>query len=159
PGVRVLLYRNIESEVTQRQLIAASDTVFDPAPLTPLIARVRQTGQETAETVSWPDGTEMVDAIPLAGTDRRVVGILLVGSSGRALGALVRSIRWTGAAVAGLGIFLGLAISYVVASRVTRPVEQLASATREIADGNWNVQLDDIRSTAEIAALGSAFET
>jgi signal transduction histidine kinase len=134
PGMRVLLYRNLEPEVAQRQLIAAAGDASQQAPLEPLISRVRQSGQESEETIEWPDGAETMDAIPLAGRDGRVLGVLLVGSSGRA-------------------------VSYLVASRVTRPVEQLASAAREVADGNWDVHLDDIRSTGEIAALASAFET
>jgi two-component system nitrogen regulation sensor histidine kinase NtrY len=159
PGMRVLLYRNLEPEVAQRQLIAASGDASQQAPLEPLISRVRQSGQESEETIEWPDGAETMDAIPLAGRDGRVLGVLLVGSSGRELAALVESIRWSGFAFGGLGMALGLAVSYLVASRVTRPVEQLASAAREVADGNWDVHLDDIRSTGEIAALASAFET
>jgi two-component system nitrogen regulation sensor histidine kinase NtrY len=159
PGMRVLLYRNLEPEITRRQLVAASGTVSQQAPLEPLISRVRQSGQDAVETVEWPEGAETVHAIPLAGRDGQVAGVLLVGSSGQELAALVRSIRWSGFAFGGLGIALGLALSYLVASRVTRPVEQLASAAREVADGNWDVRLDDIRSTGEIAALSGAFET
>jgi len=159
PGMRVLLYRNLEPEITRRQLVAASGDVSQQAPLEPLISRVRQGGQEAVETIEWPDGAETVHAIPLPGRDGRVLGVLLVGSSGRELAELVRSIRWSGFAFGGLGIVLGLAVSYLVASRVTRPVEQLAAAAREVADGNWDVRLDDIRSTGEIAALASAFET
>jgi two-component system nitrogen regulation sensor histidine kinase NtrY len=159
PGMRVLLYRNLEPEITRRQLVTASGSVSQQAPLEPLISRVRQSGQEAVETVEWPDGAETVHAIPLAGRDGQVAGVLLVASSGQELAALVRSIRWSGFAFGGLGIALGLAISYLVASRVTRPVEQLASAAREVADGNWDVRLDDISSTGEIAALSGAFET
>jgi two-component system nitrogen regulation sensor histidine kinase NtrY len=159
PGMRVLLYRNLEPEISRRQLVAASGNVSQQAPLEPLISRVRETGQEAVETIEWPDGAETVHAIPLAGREGQVLGVLLVGSSGRELAALVRSIRWSGFALGGLGMALGLAVSYLVAGRVTRPVEQLASAAREVADGNWDVQLNEVRSTAEIAALSGAFET
>jgi two-component system nitrogen regulation sensor histidine kinase NtrY len=159
PGMRVLLYRNLEPEVAQRQLVAASGDVSQQAPLEPLISRVRQSGQEAVETIEWPDGAETMDAIPLAGRDGHVLGVLLIGSSGRELAALVDSIRWSGFAFGGLGMILGLAVSYLVASRVTRPVEQLVSAAREVADGNWDVHLGDIRSTGEVASLASAFET
>jgi signal transduction histidine kinase len=159
PGMRVLLYRNLEPEISRRQLVAASGNVSQQAPLEPLISRVRETGQEAVETIDWPDGAETVHAIPLAGREGQVLGVLLVGSSGRELAALVRSIRWSGFALGGLGMALGLAVSYMVAGRVTRPVEQLASAARDVADGNWDVHLDEVRSTAEIAALSGAFET
>jgi signal transduction histidine kinase len=158
PGVRVLLYRNLQAEVTGRQLIAASGDVAQQAPLEPLIARVRQSNQETVETVEWPDGAETVDAIPLTGRDGAVLGVLLVASSGRELAALVRSIRLSGFVFGGLGVIGGLIISYVVASRVTRPVEQLATAARDVADGNWDVRLGTVKSTREIAELSDAFD-
>ena len=54
-GMRVLLYRNLEPEVSRQQLFDASGAVSDAAPLEPLIARVRQTGQEARETIEWPE--------------------------------------------------------------------------------------------------------
>src|SRR5688572_25360092 len=138
-GMRVLLYRNLEPEVSRRQLISASGDVADAAALEPLISRVRQTGTETREAIDGPEGPETIDAIPLAGRDGSVLGVLLVGSSGRELASLVRRIRWSGAAFGGLGLFLGFLLSYLVASKVTRPVEQLAAAAREVAGGNWDV--------------------
>src|SRR5439155_6534433 len=83
PGMRVLLYRNVEPELSRQQLIDASGHAPPAAPLDPLIARVRQSAQEGAETIEWPEGPETFDAIPLAGRDRKTLGVLLVGSSGR----------------------------------------------------------------------------
>jgi signal transduction histidine kinase len=159
PGMRVLLYRNLEPEVSARQLIDPSGNTSEAAGLVPLIARVRQTGAETSEPIEWPDGPEAMNAIPLTGRDGSVLGVLLVGSSGRELAALVRQIRWSGVVFGGLGLVLGFVLSYVVASRVTRPVEQLAVAARDVADGNWNVGLDHVQASGEIAALAAAFET
>jgi two-component system, NtrC family, nitrogen regulation sensor histidine kinase NtrY len=159
PGMRVLLYRNLEPEVTGRQLIAASGDATQQAPLEPLIARVRESGKDAAENIAWPDGEETVNAIPLTGRNGRVLGVLLVGSSGRELAALVRNIRWSGIAFGGLGVILALAASYVLASRVTRPVEQLAEAAREVAGGQWDVRVDHIHSSGEVASLASAFDT
>ncbi|HEY6359889.1 MAG TPA: HAMP domain-containing protein, partial [Vicinamibacterales bacterium] len=159
PGMRVLLYRNLEPEVSLRQLVDPSGNASRAAALVPLISRVRQTGEEASEPIEWPDGAEAMNAIPLTGRDGRVLGVLLVGSSGRELGALVRRIRWSGVALGGLGLALGFVLSYVVASRVTRPVEQLAAAARDVADGHWEVGLDHVRASGEIAALADAFET
>jgi signal transduction histidine kinase len=159
PGMRVLLYRNLEPEVSARQLIDPSGDASAAAGLVPLIARVRQTGAETSEPIEWPDGPEAMNAIPLTGRDGGVLGVLLVGSSGRELAALVRQIRWSGVGFGGLGLVLGFVLSYVVASRVTRPVEQLAVAARDVADGNWDVGLDHVRASGEISALAAAFET
>ena len=159
PGMRVLLYRNIEPEVSRRQLIGASGDVSQEAALEPLISRVRQTGHEASETIAWPDGPEAMTAIPLAGRDGGVLGVLLVGASGRELAALVRQIRWSGVGFGGLGLALGFALSYIVASRITRPVEQLADAARTVAAGDWSVSLDHVRTSGELEALADAFET
>jgi two-component system nitrogen regulation sensor histidine kinase NtrY len=159
PGMRALLYRNVEPEVSRQQLLDASGRAPQAAQLEPLIARVRQTGQESAETIEWPDGPEAVTAIPLTGAGGGVLGVLLVASSGRDLAALMSRIRWTGVGLGLLGIVIGSALSYVVAAEVTRPVEQVADAARRVAGGDWDVRLGEVRSPGEIGALAHAFET
>ena len=158
-GMRALLYRNVEPELSRQQLIDASGQVAQAAQLEPLIARVRQSGREAADTIEWPDGPERVDGIPLAGRDGAVLGVLLVGSSGRELAALVSQIRWSGVAFGALGLTFGFILSYVVAARVTRPVEQLAEASRSVARGDWDVKVDDIHASGEIEELARAFDT
>jgi two-component system, NtrC family, nitrogen regulation sensor histidine kinase NtrY len=159
PGMRAMLYRNVEPEVSRQQLLDASGRAPQAAQLEPLIARVRQTGQESAETIEWPDGPEMVDAIPLTGPGGVVLGVLLVASSGRELAGLMSRIRWSGFGLGLLGVVVGSALSYVVASEVTRPVEQVADAARRVAAGDWNVHVDEVRASGEIGALAQAFDT
>jgi two-component system, NtrC family, nitrogen regulation sensor histidine kinase NtrY len=159
PGMRVLLYRNVEPELARQQLIDASGEVTNAAPLDPLIARIRQSGREASETVQWPDDPATVNGIPLTGSDGTTLGVLLVASSGRELASLVSGIRWSGFGFAMLGIVFGMIVSYIVASRVTRPVEQLAGAARSVASGDWDVHLDDVAATGEIEELARAFKT
>lgn len=158
-GMRVLLYRNLDREMSRGQLMDASGRATRAAPLEPLLARVLQTGREATEAIDWPDGRETVAAIPLTGRDGAVLGALLVGSSGREEAKLLSRIRWSGVAFGGMGVVFGFAISYVVASRVTRPVERLASAARTVAGGDWNVRLDDVTASGEIEELARAFAT
>jgi two-component system, NtrC family, nitrogen regulation sensor histidine kinase NtrY len=159
PGMRVLLYQNLQAEISSRQLIAAADDPPDAAPLEPLIARVIHSRQETKDTIEWPDGPETIDALPLTGRDGSVLGVLLVCSSGRELAALVSRIRWSGVAFGSVAIALGFILAFVISARVTRPVEQLADAARAVADGDWDVQVDGARTTGEIKVLAHAFET
>jgi signal transduction histidine kinase len=156
-GMRVLLYRHLEP--SRPQLIDASGSVAADASLEPLIARVRDSRREAAASVHGGAGAETVEAIPLTGPDGGVLAVLLLGSSGRELAALVSRIRWTGFALGGAGILIGLALSYVLASRVTRPVEELADAAREIAAGRWEVRPAAAAATAEVASLAGAFDT
>jgi nitrogen fixation/metabolism regulation signal transduction histidine kinase len=157
--MRVRLYQNLQPEISSRYLIANDDDPPEVAPLEPLIARVIHGRQETKDTIEWPDGPEMIDALPLTGRDGTVMGVLLVGSSGRELAALVTRIRWSGVAFGSVAIAVGFILAFVVAARVTRPVEQLAGAARAVADGDWDVQVDDVRTTGEIKVLADAFGT
>ena len=149
PGMRVLLYMG--------RLIDATGHAPPDAPLDPLIARVRQSGQETVETVERPEGPESFDAIPLQGRGK-VLGVLLVGTSGEELTALVNRIRWAGVVFGALGILFGFAVSYVVSTRVTRPVEHLAAAARTVAAGDWAVAVDEGAAASEVKDLARAFE-
>jgi signal transduction histidine kinase len=158
-GTRAFLYRNVEPEVSQQQLVDASGQSPQAEQLEPLIARVRQTKQETAETIERPDGPETVDAIPLNGENGDVLGVLLVASSGRELAALLARIRWSGVGFGALGVIVGAALSYAAATQVTRPVEQVAEAAGRIADGDWDARVGDLRASSEIDALARGFDT
>src|SRR6185369_863004 len=72
PGMRVLLYQNLQPEISSRGLLAGKDDPLEAAPLEPLIARVIHNRQEAKETIEWPDGPETVDALPLTGRDGSV---------------------------------------------------------------------------------------
>ena len=159
PGMRVLLYQNSQREISGRQLISADEDSPQPGPLEPLIARVIHDRQEAKEVVGWPDGPETIDALPLTGPDGSVLGVLLIGSSGRELAALVRSIRWSGVAYGAVAIAVGFAVSFLVSARVTRPVKRLADAARAVAAGDWDVRVDDVRTTGEIKVLADGFDT
>jgi signal transduction histidine kinase len=159
PGMRVLLYRNVEPEVSRQQLVDAGGHAPPSAPLDPLIARVRQSGEPSTDMIAWPEGDESFNAIPLLGRDRKVLGVLLVGSSGQEVAALVNRIRWAGVGFGALGILFGFLVSYVVSTRVTRPVEQLAAAARTVGAGDWNVSVDQGAASAEIRDLARAFDT
>ena len=159
PGMRVLLYQNLQPKISNKQLVAGEDDLPPAAPLEPLIARVIHNRQESKDTIEWPDGPETIDALPLTGRDGSVLGVLLVGSSGRELAALVSRIRWSGVAFGSLAIALGFMLAFVISARVTRPVEQLAGAARAVADGDWDVHVNDVRTTGEIKVLADAFGT
>jgi two-component system nitrogen regulation sensor histidine kinase NtrY len=158
-GMRVLLSRNLPPAGSGPQLIEASGNVTQAGQLGPLIARVRRLREEATETIGASDGPETVDAIPLAGRDGTVLGVLLVTSSGRELAALVGRIRWSGVAFGSLGILFGFVLSYAVAARVTHPVERLADAAKAVASGAWDTRVTETHATGEIEALASAFDT
>jgi nitrogen fixation/metabolism regulation signal transduction histidine kinase len=53
-------------------------------------------------------------------------------------------------------MLLGIVASLVISARVSKPIEELASAAREVAHGNWDVQVD-VNSRDEVGELAEAF--
>jgi signal transduction histidine kinase len=156
-GVRAMLYRNFDPELGSNRLISTSGVISLSTSLEPLVSEVRRSGRETLATVASPE-LETVDAIPLFGADHAVLGVLLVAASNREAAALLGRMHVSGIAFGAAGVLLGLLSSYLLARRVTRPVESLAVAAQEIAAGRWDVRTDDVRASGEIGALARAFD-
>ena len=74
------------------------------------------------------------------------------------LPALMSRIRWSGIGLGLLGVVIGSALSYVVSARVTRPVEQIADAARQVAAGDWSVRVGGVHASGEIGELAQAFD-
>ena len=122
---------------------ATADRAFgtachSPQRLAPLIQQVQQQRQETGALIHWSADAlddETVHAIPLTGQDNQLLGILLVGNSRRPYVGLRRHIRSAALLAGAAGILLAILFTGWAAGRVTRPVEQLAEAAREVAAG------------------------
>jgi two-component system, NtrC family, nitrogen regulation sensor histidine kinase NtrY len=163
-GMRAMLYQKLSEEnvgtaVSPQHLIDPSGTLQQSDRIAPLIQHVLETRQETTAVVRWSSdasGDESVHAIPLAGQDNQVLAVLLVGSSRRSFVELQRHIRSAALLAASVGIALAILFSRWTAARVTRPVEQLADAAREIAAGNWNTKVP-VTSSDELGALAESF--
>jgi two-component system nitrogen regulation sensor histidine kinase NtrY len=81
---------------------------------------------------------------------------LLIGNSRRSYVELMRHIRSAALMVGGGGILLAILLSSWAAARVTRPVEQLAHAAQEVAQGNWNARVD-VLGDDELGQLADSF--
>ena len=124
-----------------------------------VIDRTRSTGLQTNPPVAMKDQDgESFDltAIPLKGSDGSVMAVLVVVNSRRELMEVQQHIRTTAYGVAGIGILLAIIVSLWIAARVSRPVEQLAQAARDVAAGNWDVQVP-VHSGDEVGLLAGAF--
>ena len=159
PGMRALLYRNLDPAFSAQALVDSSGPVPEAQKLAPLIENVRAENHEADDTIQWTfdaASAEAFHAIPLDGRDQKLLGVLLIGSSHRQVVTLVRFIRNVGFAVGGAGILLTLMLAAWATSRVTSPVKQLASGAREVAAGNWQIQVE-VNSRDEIGELAHAF--
>jgi two-component system, NtrC family, nitrogen regulation sensor histidine kinase NtrY len=158
-GMRVILYPNLAKGFSPELLVTPSGSVSQPTLLAPLITQVQQQCQEATALIHWSDNAaddETVHAIPLTGQDNQVLGILLVGNARRPYVELRNRIRSAALLAAGAGIILAILFSGWASSRVTRPVEQLAEAAREVAAGNWSAQVP-VNSSDELGALAESF--
>jgi signal transduction histidine kinase len=97
-----------------------------------------------------------VQAVPMKDQSGAVTAVLLVGASRKPTLELLQHIRAIAYAVAGGGILLSTLASLWVAGIFSRPVEQLAAASRAVAGGDWNVRVEN-SSRDELGQLAEAF--
>ena len=157
-GMRAFLYQNLEPGFSPRLLIDPSGSLQQPERFASLIARVKQHG-ESRELISWSNDqadAESLDAFPLTGEDGQLLGVLLVGNSQRPYIELRARIRSAVLLIGESGILIAVVLSTWIAARVTRPVEQLASAAQQVADGDWNTQVP-VSCNDELGQLAESF--
>jgi signal transduction histidine kinase len=158
-GMRVMIYEDADrsKDISASHLITTGDAVEDADPLTPLIREVQKNVREARSVIHWnnrPD--EAVNAFPLTGEKDQLLGILLVGSSREIYGELTNQIRSAALIAAGAGLLLAVLLSSFAAARVTKPVEQLAEAAREVAAGNWTAHVT-AQTNDELGVLADSF--
>jgi len=166
PDMRVLLYQNRGDHFSPDLLIApagasAADATHPAEKFSPLVEASAKYNQEISGIVKWSSKAaddEVFHAIPLRGLgkDQPLLGILLIGNSRRSYVELKQRIRDSALLVGGGGIVLAILLSSWAAGRVTRPVEQLATAAQDVAAGNWNARVE-IPGSDEIAQLAESF--
>ncbi len=167
PGMRVLLYQNRGGHFSADQLMSpspvdAAQNTRSPEKFAPLIESAMKYNEEVSGIVKWtPDQAddELFHAIPLrgAGRDRPLLAVLLVGNSQRSYVEIKRRILDSALLVGGGGIVLAILLSSWAAARVTRPIEQLATAAREVTAGDWTARAEVPTGGDEVAQLAEAF--
>jgi signal transduction histidine kinase len=165
-GMRALLYQNRGDHFSADWLIDSSaagslEATRPPSKFAPLIEGVRQYNQEMKGTVHWsPDEAddEVFQAIPLRGIGKEhpLLGIVLIGNSRRSYVELKRHIGSSAMLVGAGGIVLAILLSSWAAARVTRPVERLARAAREVTAGNWDTRVK-VAGHDEVSELAESF--
>jgi len=158
-GTRVMFYQNLEPGFSPQILIDASGPIQRTDPIAPLIRQVQQKQLEASQLIHWssdPAEDETIDTIPLPGLDGQLLGILLVGNSRRPYVELRQHIGSTAFFAGFAGMLIAAALSGWAAARITRPVEKLAHAARQVAAGNWNTQVE-VSTSDELGQLAESF--
>jgi signal transduction histidine kinase len=143
-GMRVQLYRNFAPSPAPETL--GSKLAAD------LVQSVRQQPRELTRVNS----EATITAMPLRGRDHQLLAILLIENSRAELASLKKYIQGTAAIVGGAGVLLALILSFWTASRVTRPLRDLASSVRQVAIGRWDTRAA-VSSRDEIGQLARDF--
>ena len=154
PGMYVWLYRSSDGSDIVGQSVAEPNTILD-------LAKAAKDGQEKTGFVQISkeaNDRATTQAIPLKDDTGNVAAVLLVGASRKPLLELQQHIKAMAFTVAGVGMLLAIGVSLWIAARFTRPIEELATASRQIADGNWDVQVEPGPGT-ELQQLAESFNT
>jgi two-component system nitrogen regulation sensor histidine kinase NtrY len=143
-GMRLQLYRNFEPLPSPESLgskLAAS-----------LVEDVRREPRELTRV----SDAATITTIPLRGRDQQLLAILLIENSRAELANLKRYIQGSAGIVGGACVLLGLMLSFWTASRVTRPLRDLATSVREVAMGKWDTRAN-VSSSDEVGQLARDF--
>ena len=158
-GMRALLYRNLEPNFVPTSLTDAAGAVPQAEVLQSIIEQIQKQPEEVTKTIDWssdPASSETFHAMPLKGRNGELLGVLLLGSSRKELVTLKRDILKTAGVVSLAALLIGLLLSWWVSRRITKPVEELSEAAREVASGRWDTQIE-ATSKDEIGQLACAF--
>jgi signal transduction histidine kinase len=157
-GMRALIYTNLEPTFVTASLQGEKIDAEQAERFAPLVEQLQKQPQPAVRTMNWtrdPADAETFHAIPLTGRNNELLGIFFVGSSRKELVLLTNKIVKIAASVGAGALLIGL-IALWISARITRPVEELAVAAREVAGGRWDTRID-VRGRDEIAQLAAAF--
>jgi signal transduction histidine kinase len=158
-GTQIFLYRSFNAGFDPHGLVGVKGNVGNAAPYQSLIDQSRASGQDS-EAVVYPTGNleDSVDvtAIPLKAEDGAVMAVLIIANSRRGMVEVQQHIKAIAYGVAGGGILFAIAASLWIAARVSRPIEQLARAAGEVADGRWETRVS-VGSHDEVGVLANTF--
>ena len=156
-GTGVMLYETLgKTTFSPDHLISTEDVFPESEQLAYIIQQVQRDRREASTVLRRKSGDESVNAFPLTGLKDEVLGVLLVTSSRQIYIQLRKQIRSAALLAASAGLILAILLSSWAATRVTRPVEELVHAAREVAAGNWNANVK-VKTQDEIGELAQSF--
>ncbi|MGB8259824.1 MAG: ATP-binding protein [Terracidiphilus sp.] len=173
PGMQIALYRDADQAPTTeqpslgpdfatfdpRRLIGATGEVPNAARYESLIRTAIHTHQQTSAILyltARREDSVNATAIPLRSDSGAVLAVLTVALSRAGMIEAQQHIRAIAYGVAGGGILLSIAISLWIAAAICRPIERLARAAGQVAEGNWETEVP-ARGRDELATLARGF--
>jgi nitrogen fixation/metabolism regulation signal transduction histidine kinase len=158
--MRSILYSAAGSDFEQAALTSSSGKIEKPEKLA-LLVREALHHDEMDAVVHWTSNiadSERFHTITLRDQAKSPVGLLMIGASRREMVMLQRQLRAIALIVAAIGILIAILVSGWLAARITRPVEALAEAARDVAGGRWDAKLD-VHTRDELGELAATFNS
>jgi two-component system, NtrC family, nitrogen regulation sensor histidine kinase NtrY len=159
PGMRGLLYSNLSPTFQASNLVDAAAPLPQADRFAPYIDKERAQPARQRFEILWKRdaaSAEEFQALPLLGRQQDLLGVILVGSSKAEEITLGRRIRLLSYGVMAVGVLLGFLLSWWGAAGVTRPVQELVDATREVSAGGLSTRVR-VHGQNEIARLAQTF--
>ena len=158
-GTQLLIYRNVSGPFDAHNFAGQAEDVKDPGHYQALVDDARTNGRN-AQGVVYPtkrrEDSMSVTAIPLKAPDGNVLAVLVIANSRRGMVEVQGHIRDVAYGIAGLGIIFAVLASLWIATRISRPIEDLARAAGRVASGDWETRVD-IRAMDEVGDLARSF--
>lgn len=158
-GMRALLYQNLTPNFQPQNLLDQFGPVGQADRFAPFLEREEQQMTQQRFEIEWtknPASAEEFHALPLLGRQKDLLGVILVGNSQYEAVTVARRIRLLALGVVGVGVCLGIFLSWWGAAGVTRPVLSLAEGARRLSAGDWNVRVP-VTGRNEIGDLARTF--
>jgi two-component system, NtrC family, nitrogen regulation sensor histidine kinase NtrY len=139
-GMQVMLYRNLEAAFVPEALLDSEGAASQPERFTSLIGSIQKQARAGDYEVPGSGGTEKFVALPLTGRNNETLAVILVGNAQDAAVKTSAYIRSAGLVIGAAGILLALIFSASLAATVSRPLQRLEKAARELAAGDWKAK-------------------
>jgi signal transduction histidine kinase len=174
PGMQVYLYSEAGPDATiapdsppsssasafnPRHLVGPNGQVPAAAKYQELISSALKNGQQTGAILyltARREDSVNATAIPLKDETGNVLAVLTVVLSRTEMVQAQQHIRSISYTVATVGILLSIVMSLWIAARVSRPIERLARAAEDVADGNWETEVPE-GGRDELGVLAESF--
>ena len=141
---------NVPNEKGERAIgTCVSQAVYDP---------VLTNGQDYTGRALVVNQWYITRYAPLRDHTGAVIGILYVGAQEASFMRLVDSFRRWLLLIAAAAVILAAMISIPVAWSISRPLSDLAHATRQVAEGDWSVRVP-VYGRSEMGVLAGSFNT
>jgi signal transduction histidine kinase len=158
-GMRALLYQNLTPQFQPQNLIGQFGPVTQADRFAAFVQQEKQLPTQERFEISWTknaSSAEEFHPLPLLGRTGDLLGVILVGNSQYEAVTLARRIRLLALGVVGIGICLGIFLSWWAAAGVTRPVLRLVAGARRVSEGDWKVRVP-VNGRNEIGELAKTF--